>query len=106
MELNEQLNISEEKIAQIPGFFPTYKTPGMQLKVDIKAKHNIRGEYLIYDSGNEIHNNFERILKALKNLKEKGTLLTLIILCDDTTQDLDIRNMSLEYQISDQILFL
>ncbi len=106
MELNEQLNISEEKIEQIPGFFPKYITPGTQLSIDIKAKHNLRGEYLIYDSGNEVHNNFDRILKTLKNLKEKGIILNIIILCDETTKDIDIRNTSLEYQISDQILFL
>ena len=106
MELNEQLNVSEEKIGQIPGFFPKYVLPGAQLNIDIKIKHNLRGEYLIYDSGNEIHNNFERILKALKNLKDKGIPLYLIILCDATTKDIDIRNTALEYQITDQILFL
>lgn len=106
MELNEQLNIPEEKIDQIPAFFPKYTTPGTQLQIDIKTKHNLRGDYLIYDSGNEIHNNFDRILKALKNLKEKGCILHLVILCDETIRDIDIRNTALEYRIADQILFL
>ena len=106
MELNEQLDISEEKIGVIPGFFPKYKTPGEQLQIDIKLKHNLRGDYLIYDSGNEVHNNFERILKALKILKEKGKFLYLIILCDETNRDIEVRNLTLQYQITDQIMFL
>ena len=106
MELNEQLDISEEKIGVIPGFFPKYQTPGEQLQIDIKLKHNLRGDYLIYDSGNEVHNNFERILKALKILKEKGKFLYLIILCDETNRDIEVRNLALQYQITDQIMFL
>jgi hypothetical protein len=106
MELNEQLNISEEKIGIIPGFFPRYQSLGTQLEIDIKIKHNLRGDYLIYDSGNEVHNNFDRILKALKITKDKGKLLYLIILCDATSKDIDIRNTALEYGITQQILFI
>lgn len=53
-----------------------------------------------------MHNNFERILKTLSKLKEKEVLLYLIILCDETNKDLDVRSKSIEYDISDQILFL
>ncbi len=107
LELNEQLNIPEDKISTIPWFFPTYTIPkNKSLKIDVRAKHNIRTEYLIYDSGNELHNNFERILKTLKNLKQSWTTLGLIILCDATNNDVDIRNKALEYGIAEQILFL
>lgn len=107
LELNEQLNVPEEKLMQVSGFFPKYIIPdNAGLNIDIKAKHNLRGEYLIYDSGNELHNNFERILKALKKLQEKDILLYIIILCEETNKDLDIRNKALEYGIVDQLLFL
>jgi len=107
MELNERLNIHEDKIEKIHGFFPEYKIPEeLNLKLDIKAKHNLRSNYLIYDSGNEVHNNFERILKTLKKLKEKNSLLYLLVLCDATTKDLDIRKKVIEYGIADQTLFL
>ncbi len=108
LELNEQLNISEDAIEKIPGFFPKYTIPENRTlqNIDIKTKHNLRWDYLIYDSGNELHNNFERILKTLKNLKESGIILYLIILCEDTNKDLEIRQKTLEYDIAQQITFL
>ena len=92
LELNERLNVQEHKIRRIDGFFPEYTIPiDSVVQVDIKTKHNLRGEYLIYDSGNEVHNNFERILKTIKKLKESGVIMYIIILCEATTKDLDIR---------------
>lgn len=53
-----------------------------------------------------MHNNFDRILKTLHKLKEKEVILYLIILCDETNKDLDIRSKSIDYEIADQIIFL
>jgi glycosyltransferase involved in cell wall biosynthesis len=107
LELNEQLNVSENKIAKIHWFFP--KLPlktSSSLETDIKLKHNIKWEYLIYDSGNELHHNFERILRAIKKISDTWVILSIIILCDDTIQDLDIRSKALEFGISQNIIFL
>jgi len=107
LELNEWLNVAESKIRKIPAFFPSYETkPEKVVHSDIKTKHNLRGEYLIYDSGNEVHNNFERILKTIKKLKDDWVIVYIIILCDETTKDLDIRGKVIEYDIANQILFL
>ncbi len=105
-EINEKLDIPEWDIRVIPGFFSKYQQSPSHITLDIKAKHNLRGDYLIYDSGNELHNNFDRILKTLKKLKDKNIILYLLILCDETNQDIDIRNKVIEYGIADQILFL
>ncbi|NDK09426.1 glycosyltransferase family 4 protein [Candidatus Gracilibacteria bacterium] len=107
LELNEQLNVSENKIEKIHGFFPKLNiSTHSSLETDIKLKHNLKGEYLIYDSGNELHHNFERILRAIKKISDSGVILSIIILCDDTIQDLDIRSKALEYGISQNIIFL
>ncbi len=107
MELNEQLNIPENKIERIHGFFPHYDIPeAINLKIDIKAKYNIQGEYLIYDSGNEVHHNFERILKTIVKLREKNIFLSLLVLCDDTAKDLDIRGKVIDYNLAPQIFFI
>lgn len=107
LELNERLNIIENKIRKIDGFFPTYSINSAPVTYsDIKTKHNLRWEYLIYDSGNEVHNNFERILKTIKKLKDNNIIIYIIILCDETTKDLDIRAKVIEYDIAKQILFL
>lgn len=107
LELNESLNVAENKIRKIPGFFPIYRiVSDPVVHTDIKTKHNLRGEYLIYDSGNEVHNNFERILKTIKKLKDSWVIVYIIILCDATTKDLDIRGKVIEYDIANQVLFL
>ncbi len=107
LELNERLNIPEEKIEKIHGFFPQVTTSDItQMSVDVGAKHNLRWKYFIYDSWNEMHNNFDRILKTIHKLKEKELILYLIILCEETNKDLDIRSKSIEYDIADQIIFL
>jgi glycosyltransferase involved in cell wall biosynthesis len=107
MELNEHLNIHEDKIETIPGFFPNYQNAHENpLLLDIRKKHNLPGKYLIYDSGNELHHNFDRILKALTKIRDAGIPLSLLVLCDDTNKDIEIRNKVLEYNISDRILFL
>lgn len=107
LELNERLNVPEDKISRIHGFFPGYNLDSNSpLEIDIKVKHNLKWEYLIYDSGNEVHNNFERILKTVKLLKDSWIFIYIIILCDSTNKDLDIRWKVIEYGITDQILFL
>lgn len=107
LELNERLNIAENKIRKIHAFFPLYDiVSNPVVHTDIKTKHNLRGEYLIYDSGNEVHNNFERILKTIKKLKDSWVIVYIIILCEATTKDLDIRSKVIEYDITNQVLFL
>jgi len=107
LELNERLNIKEDLITRIPAFFPEQQYPNVpEIQTDIKAKHNIRGEYLIYDSWNEVHNNFERILRTIQKLKEKNIIIFMIILCDETTKDIDIRSSALDLWITEQIVFL
>jgi hypothetical protein len=49
-DLNEKLNIEEEKIEIIPGFF-TQKTLEKQVNIDIKAKYVLQNNYIIYDQG-------------------------------------------------------
>ena len=106
LELNEHLNISEDTIAHIPGFFPNISAQKENLEIDVRLKHNFKNPYLIYDSWNEVHNNFERILKSLKKLKDGGTPLNLIISCDATSSDLDIREKVIEYNLAWDIVFL
>jgi hypothetical protein len=47
-DLNEKLNIEEEKISLLNGFF-TAKEQEKQTKIDIKAKYSLQNNYIIYD---------------------------------------------------------
>ena len=106
IDLNELLDIKDEKIEILPAFFPDYPVEISPVTTTIKTRHNLQSDYLIYDSGNEAHNNFERILKMLKTLREKDIFLYLLVLCEETTKDIDIRAKVIEYNMGDQTLFL
>lgn len=72
-ELNERLNVSEYKIEKISPFFGkhVFEKKDDSLKLDIKSKHNIKGEYMIYDVGANKHDNFERALETFQKLIKK-----------------------------------
>ena len=106
LELNEHLNIPEDNIGHIPWFFPKLENQCKNLEIDVKLKHNLEYPYLIYDSGNEVHNNFERILKSIKKLKDMWHPIHLIITCDTTSWDIDIREKVIEYNLMGNIIFL
>jgi hypothetical protein len=43
LELNERLNVPEDKISRIHGFFPGYNLDSNSpLEIDIKVKHNLK----------------------------------------------------------------
>lgn len=107
-ELNEKINVKESIIEILPGFFPVAEETidTSDIRLDIKAKHNIPGEYLIYDSGNAEHHNFERILKIFERLSKEGNTLSLIIISDEATKDIELRKQVLERGIEKRILFL
>lgn len=107
-ELNEKIDVREEKIEVIPGFFPiTEKKPERDdIKLDIKAKHNISGHYMIYDEKNISQSSFEKVLKIIERLKKNNTEITLVIVSDQVVQDVEIRKQALDLWIEKNLLFL
>lgn len=108
LELNEKVNVREEKISVIPGFFFSQKPKidTTDIKLNIKAKHSINGEYLLYDAGNDSHHNFERVLKVFERLKNTDKNVALVILCEDTTKDINLRQQVLASGIEKNVFFL
>lgn len=106
LELNDHLNISEDKLADLSWFFPQFQKVESPLETDITLKHNLKSPYFLYDSENEIHNNFDIILKSLKHLKDTGTVINLLIISDTTTHDLDIRAKVIDLDLHTQVHFI
>lgn len=106
LELNDHLNISEEKLGSISWFFPQVPKQEIPLDIDIALKHNLKAPYFLYDSWSEVHTNFDIILKSLKYLRESWVLVHILIICDQTTHDLDIRAKVIEYDLHTQIHFI
>lgn len=101
-ELNEKLNISEEKILTIAPFFPS--SPEVNLTIDVKAKLGIQWDYFIYDYNYYSNNNLKRVLEAIKEIAKTREIF-LVILGNKNANNREIRELILSLDMSKNILF-
>lgn len=107
-DLNERLNIEEWRIESIKWFFPVWKNETKEKinLLDIKNKHNLKNDYIIYDAIEARTKNLERVLLALKKMKEEWNILNLFILSTEWCQNLEFRKLVIDYGISDIVNFI
>lgn len=107
-ELNERLNISESKIAVIPGFFPdtSVTTPKTDLKIDIELKHGLEAPYFLYDVENTNSSNFERVLKIFQKIASWETPAHLLVISEAIAKEVQLRQKALDMWIEKQVLFI
>ncbi len=107
-DLNERFNIKEDKIEIIKWFFPLRKEnlENEVNKIDIKNKYNLKGDYIIYDSMESSIKNLDKVLLAIKKMREQWNILNLLILWDDAWKNLEFRKIVLDYEISDLVFFV
>lgn len=102
-ELNEKLNISEEKIMVLKPFFPS--SPENTTKIDIKTNLWITWDYFIYDYNYYTNNNLKRVLESIKELSKTREIF-LVILGNKNANNREIRELILELSISNKIFFV
>ncbi len=108
IELNERLNIREEMIEILEPFFITdyrYKVED-GVRVDVKAKYNLKYDYFIYDWTNKANANLTKLFKAFIWLKNKGKNLCLLMLSEETNSDIWLREEVISYNIQDRVFFI
>ena len=107
-ELNERFNIKEENVILLPGFFPENKKLIKKdtLKIDLKIANNIKNNFFIYSSGNWIEKNLERLITMFKRFRDEWKKIDLVILCEETSRNLDLRKIVLEQSLQENIHFL
>ncbi len=109
-EINDKLNISEEKISILKPFFSKIilnKNENLKnLTLNLETKYNIKWNYFIYNSGIWTEKNLNKILKVFKKIKENNLNLNLIILDNETIRDLDFRKQVINENMTDKIFFI
>ena len=103
VDINEKLNIEESKIEVIKWFF--YKCYETHSLVNIKNKHSITWDYIIYNSWVWNSKNIKRLLESLKEVNKK-TSLTLVVLWNDATKDIEFREIVINLWLTQKVLFL
>lgn len=101
-DINEKLNINEDKIEIIPGFFPHYEEEktAIDIQIDIKQKHSFAGEYLIYDSEVGSNKNIKRLLEALAK-----TEVNLVFIGNKISSDIETRELIMRLGVKEKIVF-
>jgi len=106
-ELNERLNVKEEKIKIMKPFFDVLKQKHQEtIKIDIKAKHNLEYEYLIYNGGNGPNKNIEKLIKTLGKIKKSWKKIHLFMIWEETSKDTDIRDLVIASKLQDRVDFI
>ncbi len=107
-ELNERLNVNEKKIQIMEPYFDITAVSETidALKIDIKSKHNLLDDYLIYDGWNGQNKNIEKLLKTLEKLKKWWTKIHLFMLGEETSKDTDLRDLVIAAKIQDRVQFI
>lgn len=110
-EINDKLNIDEEKINIIKPFFIKDKKLDSEeikekLPINIKTKYNINWDYIIYNSGTWTEKNLDRIVEVFKKIKENNINLNLVILDKQTIKNVNFRKQVLQKNVVEKIFFI
>ena len=107
-ELNERLNVKENKIHVVHPFFSLEqeKISTDEIKINIKTKYNILGDYILYDAKNDGNSNFERILKIFQKLIHWWEKINLLVISENATQNISFRQRVLDLEIEKSVFFI
>jgi glycosyltransferase involved in cell wall biosynthesis len=105
-ELNEKLNISEDKLEILYPFFTKEKITEIQTISSIKTKFWIKWEYLIYSWNNWNNKNLSKLVEVLQKLNKRKVDVSLIILDQKVTEDINFRKEVVESWIVEKVLFI
>jgi glycosyltransferase involved in cell wall biosynthesis len=107
-ELIEKFNINEEKINLINWFFPNKEklTNIEDLKINIRAKYDIKNNYYIYSWWEWLEKNYEKLVHVFKKLKDEWTNIDLVLLWKNITRNIPLRKIILELNMQKNIHFV
>lgn len=109
-EINERFDIKEEKIAEIPPFFTPLEIMWEARKdiatLAVKSRHSITGDFLIYDAGNGIERNIDRLIECIGEINKRGKNISLFIIGEWCSQDLILRHTVIQQWLQNKIVFL
>lgn len=105
-ELNEKLNIPEEKIEILYPFFNIQKIPSTKIITNIKTKFSIKWEYFVYSWWTWNNKNLSKLIEVIKKLNKKNCEISLVVLDQELTEDLEFRKEVVDAWIVEKIYFI
>ncbi len=109
-EINDKINIPEEKINIIPPFFKEekniYNYDIQNLPNNVKTKYNIIWEFLIYNSWVWTEKNLSRIIEVFSLINKENKDINLVIIDNETIKSIDFRKQVITKKLTNKIFFI
>jgi len=105
-EINDKLNIFEDNIEIITPFFIKKEIIEADFNLDIRSKYNITENYLIYYFWNKESKNFDRLIELFEKYKKNNIPLSLVVLDNHTTWDVNLRKKVISKNLTNKIFFI
>lgn len=102
-EINERLNTPEQNIVLIQPFF--YEISKSDFFVDIKLKHSLQWDYILYDAGVWNNHNLDRFLQSIKECNKHQSLYVLFLWAQ-IGNDLEIRQKVIDLELMQRVIFV
>lgn len=102
-DLNEKLNIEEEKIHILPAFFETLPEAKTS-KIDIKTKHALQNDFFIFDDTIWVSKNIKRLLESFQKVIQTQPA-SVIFLGNEIANDLQTRQYIIDFWLEKQCIF-
>jgi glycosyltransferase involved in cell wall biosynthesis len=106
IEINDKLNIFEDNIYIITPFFNIKEINENNFNLDLKTKYNIKNDYFLYYFWPKESSNLDRIIDIFEEIKKQKINLNLIILDNQTTQDINLRKKIIDKKLNNHIYFI
>ena len=105
-ELNEKFNITKTKLEIIYPFFTPENIQNIATIGDIKTKYSIKWDYFIYSGWNGNNKNLSKLVEVFKKIRLRKQNISLVILDQEVTEDVNFRNEVVEADIVNQVFFI
>ena len=105
-ELNEKLNIAENKLEIMYPFFTPTQIGETKSIWNIKTKYSIKWEYFIYSWWGGNNKNLSKLVEVFNKLHLKKQKVSLVILEQEVTEDIDFRNEVVNSGIVEKVFFI
>ncbi len=105
-DINEKLNIVEDKLEILYPFFTKAQTWEEIALSNIKVKYGIKWDFFIYSSWNGNHKNLSKLIDVFKKLTLRKRNISLVILDQAVSEDIEIRKQVVDSEITESIFFV
>lgn len=103
-DFNDKLNIKDEKLKLFTP--PLFKFPESEIDINVKIKHNIKNDYLVYFGNSKPQKNLLKFIFALSEARKSWAKLDFVLLWNKVSNDYKLRDLVKKLGLERNVFFL